>query len=327
MHTTVVIVNWNGGSMLMDCLTSIHQHAPGYRVIVVDNDSSDGSREKAQTQFPQYQIFNSGDNLGFGRANNLAREIATTEYILFLNPDTIILGNAIQEMEKTLDDMPDVGMLGCKMRYPSGEVQEQGLQLYPSPWTVGLNFLLTSKTTLWCKKVLPYLDPVRSSYVKKLYGGCLLARRSILNEIGWFDERYFMYVEDVDLCRTMISKGWELYYLSTAEIIHIAGGPSKKAPNGFSTLMMCESIEKMMRKYYGPIGSFAYRLIVLIGSTSRLFLSSFFVFLAKFHVLSDKSYAKTAGKYRTMIAWALYQQEAEPVRRSRSSEVLAPIPK
>src|SRR4029453_11576593 len=119
MEATIIIVNWNGGALLKDCLESVRRSGARNRVttIVVDNASTDGSREAAEREFPEFRIVNSGDNLGFARGNNFARPMVDTPLVLFLNPDTVILGDAIERMIDFLSTHPEVGALGCKMRY------------------------------------------------------------------------------------------------------------------------------------------------------------------------------------------------------------------
>lgn len=309
MDVSIVIVNWNGGEMLGECLASIPQAEQGMaaQVIVVDNASRDGSREMAQGRFPQFQVINSGANLGFGKANNLARTLVKSDLVLFLNPDTVLLENSLKPMVDFIRKHPEVGAVGCKMRYPTGEVHEQGLQYVPSPWTEFLNLLfVSSRTRRWLAKWLPTLDPNNSGYVIKLYGGCLLCRRDLLEKVGWFDERYFMYAEDVDLCHAIIQEGAKLYYLSTAEIIHIAGGATRKAPSGFSVLMKAESIAKFMEKHHGAMGKLLYRAEIFAAAAIRVIAA------AGLHLL-----ALTTGKGRRaelegamfkhwiLILWAL----------------------
>lgn len=273
MDLTIIIVNWNGGEMLQKCLESIRASRTtfGVKVIVVDNDSKDGSRETAQAQFPEFHVFNSGANLGFGRANNLARTMVTTPLVLILNPDTELRPDTLEITVGCLLKKPDVGALGCRMVYPNGQVQAQGLQWFPSPWTILLELLLVSrKTRSLFSRWLPAPDPSKSTYLSKLYGGYVLAHKHVLDKAGWFDDRYFMYAEDVDLSRTIIDQGSKLYYCAEAEVVHVSGGTSAKAPSGFSILMKNDSINKLMRKYHGPVGAFLHRLVVCVGSLARL---------------------------------------------------------
>jgi N-acetylglucosaminyl-diphospho-decaprenol L-rhamnosyltransferase len=269
MDITIVIVNWNGGDMLLRCLQTIRESRQSFKVkvIVVDNDSGDGSRQAAAEAYPEFTVINSGANLGFGRANNLAKTMVDTPLVLFLNPDTELETDSLECAVRCLNENPKVAVVGCKMLYPSGEVQEQGLQWFPTPWTIFLEFLLDTRLT---RHWLPTMDPNRSGEVRKLYGGFLLGRKEVIDEAGWFDDRYFMYVEDVDLCRTVAALGWKLYYCAESRIMHVAGGTSAKAPSGFSILMKARSLDQYMRKYYGWPGAFFFRLVVFSGSTIRL---------------------------------------------------------
>jgi len=270
---TIVIVNWNGGELLLRCLRSIRASRTSFpvKVIVVDNDSRDGSREAAQRECPEFNTFNSGSNLGFGRANNLARPLTDTPLVLFLNPDTELKPDTLEKSVRCLREHPDVGALGCKMLYPDGTVQQQGIQWHLTPWRVFVEMMLVTRDTRGrLARWLPILNPTQSSYVCKLYGGYVLGRKEVLDRAGWFDERYFMYAEDADLSRTIGSLGWKLYYTAETEIIHVSGGTSGKAPSSFSVLMKQESTSKLMRKYHGVIGALGYRAAIFVGAAMRL---------------------------------------------------------
>src|SRR5688572_19062334 len=126
MDLTIVIVNWNGAQLLMRCLASIRacSSAGAVAVIVVDNDSTDGSRQMAAEMFPEFRIVNSGGNLGFGRANNLARTLVDTPLVLFLNPDTELMAGGLERAVQCLHQHADIGALGCRMLQPGGKVQQ-----------------------------------------------------------------------------------------------------------------------------------------------------------------------------------------------------------
>jgi N-acetylglucosaminyl-diphospho-decaprenol L-rhamnosyltransferase len=295
--------------LLRRCLQSIHQRVdPRFaQVLVIDNNSEDGSREMAQREFPGMQVMNSGGNRGFGKANNLARNLVTTPLVLFLNPDTEILEDALPAMVSFMHSHSEVGALGCKMREANGALHELPLQWSPSPWTQFLHLTLaTSNMPPILKKLLPYADPGQSRFVTKLYGGCILARKAALDAAGWFDERYFMYAEDIDLCHTLLQRGWKLYYLSEAQIIHTGGGTSRKTKKEFPTLMMCESICQLMRKYYGHLGGFLYRCGVLISCQIRLL---FLLTIKALAIISPygrrTNFTDSWFKYRVMILWCL----------------------
>jgi hypothetical protein len=273
LDLTIVIVNWNAGDMLRNCLASI-RNAPKARkveVIVIDNASADGSRELASREFPEFQVINSGANLGFGKANNLARPHVRTPLVLFLNPDTVVLGDALDQMAVFLETHPETGAMSCQMKYQDGSVQGLGIQWFPTPITEFFQLaLLSAGSRKFLGRILPTWNPEQSGYVKKLYGGCLMARKELLDEVGWFDERYFMYAEDVDLCRQITNRGRKLYYLSSAAIVHLVGGTTSNTSHGFHTLMKCESVAKLMAKYHGRAGCFLYILAILVAAPIRL---------------------------------------------------------
>lgn len=310
---TVVIVNWNTMEMLQDCLTSLRD-CDGYehmKVIVVDNDSHDNSREMVASQFSEVVVINSRGNIGFARANNLAIPEIDTPFVLYLNPDTIVMHKSVRLMMDFMISNPNVGAVGCKMKWPDGRTQPLGLQWFPSPITELISIMIvSSNSTRYLKRLLPYKNPEKSDYVSKLYGGCLMVRKSILDKVGYFDERFFMYGEDVDLCRRIRQEGWNLYYLSEAEVIHLCGGASEKAISQFSTLMKCESISKLMEKYYGTRGLCLYKLTVFIGSQIRLLLLSFLKLLWSVTSPRNKShYDESFSKYKAMMKWSLNLQK------------------
>lgn len=321
MDLTIVIVNWNGGQLLMRCLESIRAHASStVAVIIVDNDSTDGSREAATKAFPDFRVINSGSNLGFGRANNLSRTLVDTPLVLFLNPDTELMDGALDQAVDCLHQHSDVGALGCKMLEPDGTVQELGFQWSTTPLTALIELLLvTERSRHYLRRWLPTVDPNRSSYVKKLYGGFLLVRRDTLDAADWFDERYFMYAEDGDLSRTIRALGWKLYYCAEAVIVHVGGGVTTGAPSAFSYLMQQESINKLIGKYQGSGAAALHRVAVLVGAFVRLggvLLGRLISMLSN----TESSHARwkaSCQKHQQLILWSLgLRKAAVPVSRS-----------
>ncbi len=296
---TIVIVNWNSGTMLRPCLRS----ALRLKVVVVDNNSKDGSPELVEREFPEVSLIRSGGNLGFGRGNNLAQAHAQPGYVLFLNPDTELQERALQQMVDFLVDNPRVGAVGCKMVFPGGEVADQNLQWFPNPLTeFVVHAFLTYGLMRRFEKILPLNDPLKSAYVKKLYGGCFMARTAVLEQVGWFDDRFFMYAEDVDLSRRIREAGWDLYYLSEAQVMHVAGGTSSKAGSDFSILMNCESMEKLIRKYQGVLAAFIYRVGLFSASLLRLCFLYLIMLVSRARRNSCREAARNCG---VRSRWAL----------------------
>lgn len=304
---TVLIVNWNTRELLRSCLQSIEpeRRELDLEVLVVDNASADGSAEMVRSGFPQVRLIESGGNLGFGRGNNLALPQASAPLVLFLNPDTEVRPGALRAMVDFMQQSQSTGAVGCRIVNEYGHLQELGLQASPSPWMELVKLLLVSNKASGILKRLPWRhDPTQDGPVKKLYASCLMVRRSVLESVGSFDERFFMYCEDVDLCHRIDQAGHGLYYLSQPEIVHYCGKASESAPSDFSTLMMCESIAMLMEKYYGTVGRLLYRGIVTLSSLARLAVLT----------LSGLRGAKegVARKYKNMLSWSLKLRSCPP---------------
>jgi len=283
------------------------------QIIVVDNNSSDGSREMIRSLFPEVILINSGSNIGFGRANNLAIPYINSEIILFLNPDTLIFANTLPKMVEFLKENPNAGALSCKLRYNVNQLDQigvdngahtLGIQWFPSPLTEFISFFFVSdKSMKIFKKFLPYQDPNKSGYIIKLYGTAFMVKKEVLNKVGYFDERFFMYGEDVDLSRRIINAGWKLYYMSEVEIVHVVGGASKTRNKDFAVLMKCESIYKFIEKYNGNFGKVFYKFIVACGSNFRLML----LFTKYIFSSADKKkrYNEQIKKYKSIFRWSI----------------------
>lgn len=266
MEIVISIVSWNTADLLRRCLLSLRQHVnpANARVVVIDNASRDGTPAMVRAEFPEVTLVESGGNLGFGRAHNLIAQIGAEPFVLFLNPDAEFPENAHEKMVQFMKAHPDIGLMGCRMVDLDGTTQHLGFQWRSTPWTeLTTNLLAAVAPVSVMRRFLPWHDPNRDGYVRKLYGGCLLARRDVLNEVGWFDDRFFMYGEDVDLSRRVEASGRRLYYLASTRVIHVCGGASAKAPGRFSTLMQCESISKLMAKYYHGWGALIHRLAIM----------------------------------------------------------------
>lgn len=317
-NVTIVIVNWNGGEFLIACLDSIRRSRAAFpfNVIVVDNDSADGSREEAQRRFPTFKIFNSGANLGFGRANNLTRSLIEGGLVLFLNPDTELRESTLQVVVDEMLARENVGALACKIVDEKGEVQPLGLQWFPNPWTALVEVLfVTTQTPKSIMRLLPVRDPMVSASVDKLYGGFLLIPKEVMDAVGWFDERYFMYAEDADLSRSIRARGLQLYYTVATEVLHLGAASSDKAPSGFAILMKLESINKMITKYHGGLAAFLHRLVILFGSLVRMLVLSICAIWTLRRIPGGKrwgAFGLSTMKYRNMFAWALGVRRAKP---------------
>lgn len=304
----ISIVSWNTQELLRKCLVSLRRFVrTGHtRVVVIDNKSKDGTPEMIRAEFPEVTLIESGGNLGFGRGHNLLARHSSEPFVLFLNPDTEFIEPAHERMIEVFLKNPRVAAVGSRMVDPDGTVNPLGIQWFPSPWTELVNNLFVSfSTQSFARAILPWQDPNSPGLVKKLYGGCLMVRRAVLDELGWFDDRFFMYGEDVDLSKRIYESGHELYYMATTSVIHLGGGASAKAPGRFAVLMQCESLSKFMQKYYGSAGRFLYVCGIFFRAILRLSVLSL-LRMGRL-VLRGRSDSMQAswGKHVAMLQWSL----------------------
>ncbi len=231
---TVVIVNYNVRYFLEQCLLSVRRASEGLPVdtIVVDNNSSDDSVAMVRTRFPEVRLIVNADNPGFSKANNQAIRQSEGDYVLLLNPDTVVAEDTFRIVLSYLDDHPRVGGLGARMIDGSGTFLPESKRGFPTPFvafckSVGLNRLFP-KSRRFNRYHLGYLDERENHAVDVLAGAFMALRRSVLEEIGLLDETFFMYGEDIDLSYRIVQAGYENHYLADTTIIHYKGESTKK---------------------------------------------------------------------------------------------------
>ncbi len=231
-----VIVTWNVRSLVLDCLESLERHVSKeclFEVIVVDNASRDGTVEAIRRRFPDVRVLANPTNRGFGAANNQGIRLARGRYIFLLNPDTVVHAGTVRQLMKVLEEEPEVGVCGPKLVYPDGRVQ-RSVRSFP-----------TLAAALHRYTVFRWLKIFRQAYrrwrcdgfdyeqpadVDQLMGAAMLFRREVLEQTGGFDERFFMYFEEVDLCYRVKQAGWRLRYVPEAVVTHFAGQSSSQRP-------------------------------------------------------------------------------------------------
>lgn len=225
---SIIIVNWNNKKILQDCLESIYntQINYSYEIIVVDNNSEDDSVTLIKNKFSDVILIENNKNYGFAKANNQAIKIARSNHILLLNNDTVIAQNdCFGNMVRFMQENPRVGVLGCKLLYPDGTLQNLG-EKFPSVWEVFKNQILFFKTWKRLRKNKEK-DNVfkRANYVS---GACLLTRREVFKKVGMLKEDYFMYGEDAEFCYRVYKAGWEIGVLANENIIHLHSKSTEK---------------------------------------------------------------------------------------------------
>ncbi len=232
---SIVIVNYNVREFLEHALVSLRSASRGLRceVIVVDNASDDGSVEMIRKKFPSVHLIASGENLGFAKANNIALRRAQGEFILLINPDTLVQEDTLRTMVSFMREHPEVGLAGCKILNPDGTLQLACRRSYPTPWVaftkiVGLSSMFPSSQLLG-RYNLTYLNENASYSVDAVSGSFMMVRRDVVDKVGGLDEAFFMYGEDLDWCYRIREAGWMIWYVHETQIIHYKGESTKRS--------------------------------------------------------------------------------------------------
>ncbi|MBI2303124.1 MAG: glycosyltransferase family 2 protein [Chloroflexi bacterium] len=232
----IVIVSYNVASLLRQCLISLYQSrgvAP--EVWVVDNASQDGSAAMVREEFPQTHLIESATNRGYAWANNLAlMELPPhpSSYILLLNPDTILPPYALYDMWHFMETNPQVGILGPKLVRPDGSLDLACRRSFPSPAVSFYRMLGLSKrfpqSRRFARYNLTYLNPDQTAAVDSVVGACMMVRGEAIRQVGFLDESFFLYGEDLDWAFRIKAKGWKVVYYPKVTVIHYKGESSRR---------------------------------------------------------------------------------------------------
>ena len=234
MKLSVVIVNYNVKYFLEQCLCSVEKSLAGIdgEVIVVDNASRDGSLKYLQERFAGVHFIASDSNLGFARANNLAIKHSRGEYVLLLNPDTIVAEDTFADFIRFMDSHPDAGGCGAYMLRTNGSFALESRRGLPTPFVAfckmsGLSALFPKSRTFG-RYYMRYLDEREANPIEIMSGACMFLRRSVLEKVGLLDEDFFMYGEDIDISYRILKAGYKNYFLPSP-ILHYKGKSTQKS--------------------------------------------------------------------------------------------------
>jgi len=265
VDVSIVIVSYNIKEILLNCLHSLRQWPSrlACEIIVVDNASTDDSAEAAEQSFPEICLLRNATNYGFAKANNQGINKASGKYLLLLNPDTRFIEDAVTPVFEFMESHPKAGMAGCKIINSDGSLQ--------SSYFAFNNLLTTTWTALFLNRLAP-LNHVNGKWVlrheassapfrvQKLLGAFLFVRREVFQQIGGFDEGYFLFSEEEDFCYRVFKKGWTIYYFPLTQIIHL-GGQSVANNKSRALLYANESMIRFFRKHYGLPTQLLFRTI------------------------------------------------------------------
>ncbi len=270
---SICIVAWNVREVLRDCLRSIRRAAPDldYQILVVDNCSGDGTGTMVESEFPEVVLIANSRNRGFAAACNQALGASRGRYLVLLNPDTLVSAGALEEMVRFLDLHPAAGGAGPRLRNPDGSPQPS-VRGFPTISSALGKFTILGELGFFRRSAADYLqadfDYDRPAVVDQPMGAALFLRREALDEVGLLDERFFLYFEEVDLCRRLTRSGRPLWYNPAAEIVH-RGGESTGQEGGRALYYFYQSQFRYFQKVYSPararIFKLAFKPLAVLG--------------------------------------------------------------
>lgn len=306
---SIIIVNWNSKDYVEKCIASISANTLGiqYEIIVVDSASFDGCGDMLQRLYPEVRFTQSERNIGFGQANNLGVKHTRGRVLLFLNPDTEVRGDAVARLYACVRDLPRAGIVGCRLLNSDGSLQRRCVQPFPTILNQVLNaeILLRwfPKISLWMSAAT-FKDAVSPVVVEVVSGACMMIKREVFDDIGEFSSDYFMYAEDVDLCYKTRAAGLINYHVPEVEIVHHGSGSTEQEHSRFSSVMMRESISRLLRKTRGDLYSQGYRLALCGASVVRLTLLGICLPVALAQ-RRTRLWGSAFGKWIAIFRWGL----------------------
>lgn len=278
MKLSVIIVSFNVKPFLERCLYTVYKAATGIEseIFVIDNNSYDGSAEMVADKFPSVNLISNIVNAGFSKANNQALHYARGEFVLFLNPDTLVSEESIRECLKFMESNPGAGAVGVKMTDGKGKFLPESKRSLPTPMValckiIGLTALFP-RSRIFGRYYLGYLDNNQTHEIEVLTGAFFFTRKKVLDKAGWFDEDFFMYGEDIDLSYRILKQNFSIYYHPVTEIIHFKGESTRKSSINY-VLTFYRAMIIYTKKHFNFPGAFLLLFFVYTAICFRASLS------------------------------------------------------
>ena len=272
----IVIVSRRSCDLVRKCLLSIRAHPPtgGARVWLVDNGSRDGTAEMVRDEFSEVELIESRTNLGFAFANNVAIRRGNAPYVLALNPDTQITAGAIDHVLDVAESDASIGIAGCRLEREDGTFDHASRRSFPTPLGALGHFTRIGRWRGAPARLAQYRAPwVESGPVDAVNGAFMLMRRRAIDEVGLFDEGYWMYMEDLDLCYRFRQAGWTTWYDPEVTVLHVKGGTSGRYRKPRLDYAFHYGMLRFYRKHYAATRNPVLNLAVYLGIGAK-FLSS-----------------------------------------------------
>jgi hypothetical protein len=274
----VIIVSYRCERLLRDCLLSLREHPPErpMSVHVVDNASRDGTAEMVAREFPEVALSENDANLGFSAANNLAIRAGREPYVLALNPDTRVTAGALERLCGLLDQRSDIGICGPRLELEDGSFDHAAKRSFPTP--IGALGHFTGLGRRGGGRLAQYrateLGEDEAGPVDAVNGAFMLMRRAALDQVGLFDEGYWMYMEDLDLCYRFKQRGWLVWYEPSATVMHVKAGTSGEHRSWRLNRAFHYGMYRFYRTHYASRASLGERMLVYTGIWGKLLVSA-----------------------------------------------------
>jgi hypothetical protein len=254
LDISIIIVNWNTKDLLIECLNSLEEQKGTFQkeVIVVDNGSSDGSQAAVRASFPKVQVIENKANLGFAKANNIGIKASKGRYLCLINSDVKVLDGCLDQLVRYMDQETSIGIVGPKILWPDMALQDS-CRKFPSLWNNICDLLhlnrLFPKSDIFSSEHMMFFDHMTIRNVEGLVGCFLMIRKDALEKIGLFDEQFFIYFEETDLCKRFRDKNWKIVFFPDAQAIHYGRKSSSKDASRFSFEQLKSKIQYWKKQH------------------------------------------------------------------------------
>lgn len=273
----VVIVSYRCEALLRDCLASLRANPPSVpmNVIVVDNASGDGTPDMVRREFGEVELIEQPHNSGFSVANNVGIAAGSAPYVLVLNPDTRITPGSLDTVLGVLERQPEVGMAGPRLELDDGSFDHASRRSFPTPLSALGHFTGVGRREGASGALAAYRAPeVESGPVDAINGAFMLIRRRALDQVGAFDPRYWMYMEDLDLCYRFDQAGWSTWYEPSATVVHVKAGTSGRRRSWRLNRAFHYGMYRFYRDHYAAMRNPLTNAAVYAGIGAKLLISA-----------------------------------------------------
>jgi GT2 family glycosyltransferase len=275
----VVIVSYRCEALLRRCLQSLRDFPArgGVTVRVIDNASGDGTAEMVEREFPDVELTVNAENAGFGAATNIGLRAGDSAYALVLNPDTEVTAGALDRLLEVMEARPELGICGPRLEQPDGSFDHAAKRSFPTPLGALAHFTGVGRRehagSVLSQYRAPDLGEDEAGRVDAVNGAFMLIRRTALEEVGMFDERYWMYMEDLDLSYRFAQAGWGTWYEPSATVAHVKSGTAGEIRSPRLTYAFHYGMYRFYRKHYAPQRNVLVNAAIYAGIAVKLGLS------------------------------------------------------